>query len=331
MIWLIFVLMLLAAIVCVALPLYRSQRRVSATNAGAIFIVVGLSAVFYQQLGTPGAESATSEEPSVEDMVESLDARLRQKPGDLAGWKMLGRSYLQMRNFDGAVDAFEHAVELESSSDGRTLADLGEAVLLQDQSSINGRAVELFESSLALVPNNPKALFYAGMIAMNRGNNELAADRWEALLATSPPANVQEILRPKIAELRGEAPPMPIPAVANDRPSGVTVRVSLGEAAASAADANATVFVIARDPEQPSPPIAAVRRKVSELPDEVTIADADAMIPGRVPSAFARLEIVARVSMSGQPMAQSGDWFGSAILEMANADGIDITIDQSVP
>lgn len=124
---------------------------------------------------------------------------------------------------------------------------------------------------------------------------------------------------------------MPIPAVANDRPSGVTVRVSLGEAAASAADANATVFVIARDPEQPSPPIAAVRRKVSELPDEVTIADADAMIPGRVPSAFARLEIVARVSMSGQPMAQSGDWFGSAILEMANADGIDITIDQSVP
>jgi len=205
-------------------------------------------------------------------------------------------------------------------------------LMLRDQTQVNGRATELFESALAISPNNPKALFYAGMAALNRGDKNLAADRWEALLATSPPPNIQEILRPKIAELRGE----PVAAaVAQTAPAatvqGLTVAVSLGVGASAVAPADATVFVIARDPDQPSPPIAAVRRKVSELPDEVSIGDADAMIPGRVPSGFARLEIVARVSMSGQPMAQSGDWFGSEVIDMSGSRTVEIVIDRPVP
>ena len=92
-----------------------------------------------------------------------------------------------------------------------------------------------------------------------------------------------------------------------------------------------TVFIIARDPEQPSPPIAAVRRRTSELPTEISITDADAMIPGRVPSAFATLEIVARISLSGQPIAQSGDWYGQQIIQANSASPVQIVIDQQVP
>jgi hypothetical protein len=55
------------------------------------------------------------------------------------------------------------------------------------------------------------------------------------------------------------------------------------------------------------------------------------MIPGRVPSAFARLEIIARVSLSGQPMAQSGDWFGSVIIDTASTHAVDISINEQVP
>jgi len=63
----------------------------------------------------------------------------------------------------------------------------------------------------------------------------------------------------------------------------------------------------------------------------VDISDSDAMIPGRVPSGFARLEIIARVSLAGQPVAASGDWFGDAVIETADSTEVQITIDQQVP
>ena len=107
--------------------------------------------------------------------------------------------------------------------------------------------------------------------------------------------------------------------------------MSLGGSALDAVAPGSTIFIIARDPAQPSPPIAAVRRRANELPSAITLTDADAMIPGRLLSGFDRLEIVARASTSGQPMAQSGDWFGAAELDTGESRSLSIIIDQQVP
>lgn len=336
MLWVIIGAMLLLAVMTVVVPLYRKQKRLSAPILAATLVMTAMSAVIYSEIGTPDATASTaaagtseSQVPDVDAMVASLSARLQTNPDDLDGWKMLGRSYFTMRNFTGSIAAFEKAVELESAQNSQTLADLGEAVLYDDQRALLGRAGELFENALALEAGNPKALFYGGMAAVERGNKELGADRWEALLATSPPPNVQEILRQQIAELRGTAvtpsePPQQSATV-------VTVNVALGETAMAADLPDATVFVIARDPNQPSPPIAAVRRRLSELPAAVEIGDSDAMIPGRVPSGFTQLEILARVSLGGQPIAASGDWFGQRVINTDSANTVDITIDQQIP
>ena len=320
--------MLVAAVLVIALPLYRQEKRISNQSTLAVSLVLLLSVFLYYQIGTPDADTPPpGAMPSVEEMVTSLAQRLNENPDDLQGWKMLGRSYVQMRNFPGAIAAYERAVEMERGQNGQTLSDLGEVLLLNDGQTLNGRAGELFENALAISPDNQKALFYAGMAAVERGDRELGAQRWETLLASSPPENIQQILRQQIAELRGEAPPVPEP-VASEV---VTVRVSLGESAVSEIQANSTVFIIARDPAQPSPPIAAVRRQAGELPAYVPIGDSDAMIPGRVPSGFAQLEIIARVSMSGQPIAQTGDWFGQQTISTAESSEISIIIDQQVP
>ena len=340
MFWIITGVMLAVAALFVAVPMYRRERKVSLASAAAMALVATVSAGMYLQTGSPGTqsgrgESAAGELPDIQQMVDSLAARLQENPDDLAGWKMLGRSYLQLQNFPGAVAAFEKAVEMEASQNGQTLADLGEAVLMSDQRALLGRAGELFENALAISPNNPKALFYSGMAAVQRGNNALAAERWEALLATSPPQNVQDVLRQRIAELRGEVPPVaaaPAAPASTAQPDPVvSVAVSLGETASAANLPDATVFIIARDPDQPSPPIAAVRRRLSELPADIPIGDADAMIPGRVPSGFDNLEIVARVSLTGQPVAQAGDWFGQRQVDTTATDRIEIVIDQQVP
>jgi cytochrome c-type biogenesis protein CcmH len=338
MFWLITGVMLAAAVLFVALPLYRRERRFSATSVASVFVVAAIAGVLYSQIGSPGVESGRGQAqaqagdmPDIQQMVNSLAARLQENPDDLAGWKMLWRSYLQLQNFPGAVAAFEKAVEMESGQNGQTLADLGEALLMNDQRALLGRAGQLFENALAITPDNPKALFYSGMSAVQRGDDALAAERWEALLATSPPPNVQEILRQRIAELRGESPASVTPQPAESAAGIVNVAVSLGDAAAQANLPDATVFIIARDPNQPSPPIAAVRRRLSELPATVGIGDADAMIPGRVPSGFDTLEIVARVSLSGQPVAQPGDWYGQMQVNTTSVDAVSIVIDQQVP
>ncbi len=330
MLWFLFALMLAVAALFLLWPVYRLKTRLSATGAAIVVATMVLAPFVYLQIGNPDARKSQNAAPEIEQMVSSLAARLERNPQDLPGWKMLGRSYFTMGRLPEAIAAFERAIELESGRDAQTLADLGEAVLMNDQSSIAGRAGQLFETALSLSPANPKALFYGGLAAINRGEPLLGADRWEALLATSPPKNVEDILRQRIAELRGEALPPVTSPVAADGPV-VTVNISLGATASTVVAADATVFVIARDPAQPSPPIAAVRRRASELPAVVTLSDSDAMIPGRVPSAFAELEIIARISMSGDPIARSGDWFGSQTLRNGSNDPLAILIDQRVP
>jgi cytochrome c-type biogenesis protein CcmH len=264
-------------------------------------------------------------------MVSSLADRLESDPDNLDGWKMLGRSYSTLGDFDAAVLAYERVVELEQSQNAQSLVDLGEAILARDNSRIEGRTSALFESALAIEPNNPSALFYAGIGALNRGNTELAADRWEILLGLNPPAEIRGLLEQRIAEWRGELPPSTqTPAV--ERPGPVVIaEVSVSLAAAESLPVEATVFVIARDPAQPSPPIAVARRLLSDLPGVVELGDGDSMIPGRTLSAFAEFEIVARVSVSGQPIAQSGDWYALALVIPAENDRITLSIDQQVP
>lgn len=326
MIWIALGVMLLAATLIVAWPLYRRQRRLTPPLVGAVVTILAVSAIVYSQIGTPVPPGMPE---SIDAMVDSLAARLEQNPDNVEGWKMLGRSYVQLQRYEEARRAFQRAVEIESAGNSHTLSDLGEAVILSEDGRITDGAAQLFENAIALDPSNPKALFYGGIAAIERGNRSLAADRWDALLALSPPPEIQEILKARIAEWRGEAPAAG-PAPAEQRSPVVTANVSLGESAAAQVAPDATVFIIARDPEQPLPPIAVARRKVSELPAKVALDDGDAMMPGRLPSGFERLEILARVSLSGEPTERPGDWYGDRVVTVDEERSVDIVITEQV-
>ena len=272
--------------------------------------------------------------------VASLEERLAVNPEDIAGWKMLGRTHNAMRNYAGAVEAFERAMELENGQDADTLVNLAMALTNRDGGPLqDGRAVNLLENALELDSNNQPGLFYMGMAAANRGETDRAATLWERLLALGPPADVRGVLEQNIAAWRGEAPatmsapPQPPPDQEQEIPDDaiVSARVSLSDAAMAAMSGNASVFVIARDPNAPSPPIAVVRRMLSDLPAVVSLSDAQSMVEGRNLSAFPEIELLARVSLSGGPAAQSGDWFGSMIVRPAEKDSVFLTIDQQVP
>ncbi|MGB5511177.1 MAG: hypothetical protein WBM87_05660 [Woeseiaceae bacterium] len=359
MFWVIISALCLLAVLFATWPIFKRAGRLTPMLAGVAVFTVALSAGLYNHVGEPNLPSGRGGGDDLPDMnvvMQALEARLQKDPDDINGWKMLGRSYMTMREHGKAVAAYEKAMEIEQGEVAQTQVDLALAILARDDARvIDGRSAALIEQALAIEPNNQPALFYSGTAAASRGDTELAASRWEILLGLNPPDEIRGILEQRVAEWRGQpvaatdssaglpaehppieqsvegaaAPAETLPAA--DPDAVVTARVALSDTARRALTADANVFLIARDPQQPSPPIAVSRLRVSELPTVISLGDAQSMVAGRALSGFAEFELLARISLSGGPAAASGDWFGSLIVRPADANSVFLAIDQQVP
>lgn len=327
MLWVFFVVMSLVAIAFAIWPLCKDLPRQTVLAGISIVLVTAITSGLYYQIGSPDVESGAGQAPDVAKMVASLAERLQRQPDDVEGWKMLGRSYMTLGNYAGAADAYNRAIQLESAQNAQTLVAYGVALIEGSGRQVTPEAVSAFENALALEPNHPEALFWGGIGAFNSGKPELAADRWETLLETNPPDDVRNILQESISTWRGEPVPDREPAA----PTGVVVaNVSLSDEARAALPNDASIFIIARDPAQPAPPIAVTRRRLAELPFAVELGDRDSMMPGRNLSAFEEFEMIARVSVSGAPGAQPGDWFASLIVRPADNNQVVLIISETV-
>ena len=208
MLWLTLGVMSFAGVVFTVWPFLRENSRNFGVVAVAVLFVVVSSAGLYSMIGSPGLENERLEHGGGpgEDMlevVEGLAKRLEQNPDDVGGWRMLGRSYMSLNNHPKAVAAFERVVELENGQSAQGLVELGEAVLAAEGGqTMPPRASSLFENALAVEPNSQAALFWGGLAAGNRGDTDLAADRWERLLGTNPPAEIRNSIEQRVAEWR---------------------------------------------------------------------------------------------------------------------------------
>lgn len=104
------------------------------------------------------------------------------------------------------------------------------------------------------------------------------------------------------------------------------VRVELAAALKDKVQPDDTVFIFARASNGPPMPLAAKRVTVAQLPIEVELSDADAMMPQMKLSQYAEVQLVARVSRAGQPT--QGEWIGQgAPLSSATQATQRLTID----
>src|SRR5712675_1005505 len=96
---------------------------------------------------------------------------------------------------------------------------------LRGGGNITPEAAKLFEQALSIEPGNPKALLYGGFAAAARGDVVAARNRWLALKELHPPAQIEQMLDARIAELG--------PAEAGNSPAGNATVVNAPEGAAS--------------------------------------------------------------------------------------------------
>jgi cytochrome c-type biogenesis protein CcmH len=147
-----------------------------------------------------GADAAAIHE--MDQVIGLLEERLRLQPNDVQGWTLLGRSYMSMRRFADAGQAFRQAAALDGHASPDVLADFGEALALSDPEGLQGEAGAIFERVLAMDPAHPKALWYGGLNAFENANWALADRRLSQLLTLNPPATLIPLLEDRIAAAR---------------------------------------------------------------------------------------------------------------------------------
>ena len=287
---------------------------------------------------------------SMDEVAAKLAERLKANPGDVEGWRMLGRTQLMSGRMDQAVAAYEKASSLSGGKDAEIELDLAEALVLSEQPAAQLRARGIIDAALAADDANQKALWYSGVMAARAGDAETAKARFNRLLETNPPPQIREILVAQLAELGvtapaaapGGTPPAtggmgsamggmgPAPAA---EPAGRTIRVavSLDPALAARLQPGVPLFVAAREPGIPGPPLAAVRLMSEQLPTTVVLSDANAMIEGRNLSSVDEVQLVARVAFGGSAVPASGDLVGEARHKKGGAADVSIVIDKVSP
>jgi cytochrome c-type biogenesis protein CcmH len=199
--------------------------------AAIVFVIIAAGSVSsYLFLGTPGlpdepfsarkAELAQRDPgpSSLQQAADTLAAKLKQDPSDASGWLLYGRTLAMLNQWDGAADAYGHAIAL-----GQTSPDVvgghAEILVMQAGGTVTPAAQDAFQRVLKTDPTSGIARYYLAIAAMQAGEPRKAIDGLQALLARLP---ADSPMRPQLGQKVAEAARsagIPMPELAIGTPS----------------------------------------------------------------------------------------------------------------
>ncbi|ASJ75086.1 c-type cytochrome biogenesis protein CcmI [Granulosicoccus antarcticus] len=329
----------------------------------AIFVPVAAGAL-YLQLGNPTAilqadnppqsvAAATDQAPALADLLPQLEARLAAAPDDVNGWRLLGRSYLSVNEFSRARGAFERALALEEN-DVTTLAQLAESIAMTKDGDLSGESLTYLERANLIDPDHEHTLWLLAIARQQTGDHEGALQAFDRLAAMSQDnaeaiTTIDQMRARSLEAMAGATSAVPSESTESavseqsdtdqtsaepvaDTVTSVQVSVSLSDAAKAQVSDDNAVFIYARASEGPPMPLAVSRLSVRDLPATITLDDSMAMIPNMTLSAYPSVTIGARVSPSGNPLSQPGDWFSEQNNVLVDeTDSLNLIIDTQTP
>jgi cytochrome c-type biogenesis protein CcmH len=335
----------------------RSRNSFGIVAAATAVIVAGGSWWLYARLGTPlaieetgrspsGAVSAKADAgaraplPSMEVLTQRLAMKMRtQTPDDGEGWALLARSYVELKQYREAADAFAQAAK-RIPNDATLLADYADALGMANGKTLRGEPAALAQRALKADPKHPKALALAASAAFEGKKYREAIGYWERLGAVLAPGSdeargVEANIAEAQALLGGKTPvaaaALEVQADAGEpKDASITGTVRVAPELAAKMSSGDTLFIYARALTGPAMPLAIVRAKAAELPFTFRLDDSQAMLPDLRLSRVSDVALTARVSQRGAATPEKGDLQGSVQPVKVGTRGIDLVIDQVV-
>lgn len=246
---------------------------------------------------------------SMEEMTARLERVVQAQPESAEAVYFLGRAYMAEQRPAEAARTFERAVAL-AGRQPELLGQWAQALYFAADKRWSGQLQALTDEALKADPNEVTSLGLRGIAAFEGERYQEAIEYWKRLLAQLPQGDASRAALQggidRAAERLGtQSAQVPAPAAVR-----LKVRVELAPALRDKVKAQDTVFIFARASSGPPMPLAAKRVTVAQLPIEVELSDADAMMAQMKLSDFAEVQLVARVSKDGQPTR--GEWVGQS-------------------
>ncbi|CAN1567751.1 COG4235 Cytochrome c biogenesis factor [Burkholderiaceae bacterium] len=274
--------------------------------------------------------NATVTPEKIAQMVGQLERRLQDEPNNVDAWVMLARLQRSQEKFPASEKSFAKALTLTPDDD--LAVERAEVVAQVQGGDFSGEPWAVINRILKANPNQNNALLLAGSASFSEGRFAQAIQYWERVRASLPPqsedinaldsalAQARERLAPGRASAqlpdlgrasaqspdtgRASAQPASPPSVSNARIAG---RVSLAPELVAQTSPNDTVFIYATPAQGGRMPLAIVRTTVAALPFDFVLDDSQAMGPQSKLSSASEVVLKARISKTGQAMAQPGE------------------------
>ncbi len=241
---------------------------------------------------------------ALETWRSRLTRRVEAHPDDAHSWYLLGISRLQLGDFEQAADAFAAAHGLVGPDPNVMLYWL-QARYLAQGGELDERSRGLAERLLERQPSQPLVLELLAIDAYRAGRFREAVEYLNRALNNPLPRAQLTAMLEGLGRARSQMGVL--------QPS-----VDVTIPAPDGAPRDATLFVIARPPGG-GMPYAVVRRPAELLPLSVRLDDTVSMSPARSLSQAGAIEVVVRLSRSGRPTAEPGDWeWSSGVVDLAD-------------
>ncbi len=285
--------------------------------AFGLYFNYGNAPALRASLESPKTLFADGQQPTVDEAISMLEAELEKHPENAEGWYILATTYMNLGEFVKGANSFEKVLALLPTDAPQYVGMMGQyaqALYFSKSGKMDEEVRQQIQRTLDIEPLEVTALGLLGIDAFEQGMHEDAIAFWQKALMNAEPQAAESLktgIRRAMQELAQAGKPVPeVPELAESDVS-LALKISLSEALLDKVSPDQAVFVYAR-PIGSRMPVAAVKLSVADLPAEVTLDDSMAMMPQAKLSLHPNVEIGARVSISGQPQASTGD------LESAN-------------
>lgn len=339
--------MVVVALACVLVPMLRAARREGRPRTPFVLalslalVTPPLVLALYLAVGTPLALQAppTPNRTDLAQATAQLRASLAQKPDDARGWALLAQAYIALGQPRQAMTALDRLLALQPDDPDAMTAWVEAAADAHPNHFIDDASRARLKHALQVDPTHQRAMWLLGISDFQRNQFDAAAKQWRTLLPLlEPGSSVANAVRQEIAAAEARAgsastvagaAPATSPEAASD---AVALRVTVALAPQFAAKVTAadTLFVFARAVDGPPMPLAVARLPASKWPAEVTLTDAQAMTPQRKLSTYPEVQLVARISRSGNALPQAGDMESTPVTVATDSRApIALTIDRT--
>jgi cytochrome c-type biogenesis protein CcmH len=272
--------------------------------------------------------SATALESKSSDDVTKYQASVTANPKDASSWRALAEAYRAERQFPQANAAFAQLVKLKAM-DADAWADYADAAASEHGALANDVSRTALSNALKLNAKHPKALWLQASLFLEEKRYPETLKTWQSLRSVIADDSADaKIIDANIAEAQS----LMAPAGKTASPAVVaavhgTVNV---DSALTGKVSGMTLFVFAKAADSAAP-VAVYRTSVDRWPVTFTLDDSQAMLPTHKLSGYAHVQVQARLSKSGQALAQTGDWqSGVVTVPTQQGKAVSLLVNQSV-